>query len=196
MGTAGLGDIGRCETHLGFFQLDADSSFPIAAPIINFFYVKSRSLFNSFSAKRYTTLESTTREKNIVATVRDADGFVDLCEIWNDGSYRIEEHVVQTGDGYLLGLHRVVKKSDEEISRENAGARPRVRRGADGSVRGNGGKKVVYLHHGQSDFVAPDISVMLMATRTFDEQRSLGLPVGQGAMSSICSGGARLRRLG
>jgi len=80
----------------------------------------------------------------MVARVRDADGFVDLCEIWNDGSYRIEEHVVQTSDGYLLGLHRVVKKTEEEMNRP-----PRARvRGSE--ALGNGGKKVVYLHHGWS----------------------------------------------
>ncbi|KAI5856439.1 Alpha/Beta hydrolase protein [Tricharina praecox] len=116
----------------------------LPAPLINFFYGRSRALFNSFSAKRYTTVESSTQERGLVAKVRDADGFVDLCEIWNDGTYRIEEHVVQTGDGYLLGLHRVVKKTEEEIN-----GPPRARaRGGDASTRGNGGKKVVYLHHG------------------------------------------------
>jgi hypothetical protein len=141
-------------------------------------------------------VESTTREKSIVAKVRDADGFVDLCEIWNDGSYRIEEHVVQTGDGYLLGLHRVVKKSDEEMNRTDARARRRARRGGEGSVQGNGGKKVVYLHHGQSSFAIPENCGVLMTTRAFDEQRGLGLPARQGTMSPICSGGERLRRLG
>jgi len=87
-----------------------------------------------------------------VAKVRDADGFVDLCEIWNDGSYRIEEHVVQTGDGYLLGLHRVMKKTDEEINRP-----PRARaRGGEASSRGNGDKKVAYLHHGWSTSVTSE----------------------------------------
>ncbi|KAF8248100.1 alpha/beta-hydrolase [Wilcoxina mikolae CBS 423.85] len=118
----------------------------LPAPVINFFYQKSRSLFNSCSAKQYTTVESSSKEKNIVAKVRDADGFVDLCELWNDGSYRIEEHVVQTGDGYLLGLHRIVKKTEEEVNRVHS--RVRAGRGGEGSVRGNGGKKVVYLHHG------------------------------------------------
>lgn len=115
--------------------------------MINFFYGKSRSLFNSFSEKRYTTVESSKKDKSIVAKVRDADGFVDLCEIWNDGNYKIEEHVVQTGDGYLLGLHRVVKKTENEFN----GVYPRARfgrRGGEGSVRGNGGRKVAYLHHG------------------------------------------------
>jgi len=122
------------------------TSLFIAAPVINFFYKESRSLFNSCSAKQYTTVGSSSKEKSIVAKVRDADGFVDLCELWNDGNYRIEEHVVQTGDGYLLGLHRIVKKTEEEVNRVHI--RARTGRGGEGSVRGNGGKKVVYLHHG------------------------------------------------
>ena len=43
---------------------------------------------------------------------------------------------MQTGDGYLLGLHRLCsKKQGEEGMRVNAG-------------RGSLQKKVVYLHHG------------------------------------------------
>lgn len=46
-----------------------------------------------------------------------------------------EEHVVQTKDGYLLGLHRLAWKRDEEYTKVNAGPN---------SVN----KRVVYLHHG------------------------------------------------
>lgn len=46
-----------------------------------------------------------------------------------------EEHVVQTKDGYLLGLHRLAWKRDEEYVKVNSGA---------DSVK----KRVVYLHHG------------------------------------------------
>ena len=42
---------------------------------------------------------------------------------------------MQTGDGYLLGLHRLCCRKGEEGLRVNAG---------DGSVK----KRVVYLHHG------------------------------------------------
>lgn len=65
--------------------------------------------------------------------MREADGFIEICEIWNKGDWRIEEHIVQTGDGYLLGLHRLVKKEKSRC------------RGKEG----NGGKRVVYLHHGE-----------------------------------------------
>lgn len=73
----------------------------LAAPVINFFYGKSRSLFNAFSQKRHTTVESSRKEKTLIEKVREADGFVELCELWNaDRLYKVEEHVVQTGDGW------------------------------------------------------------------------------------------------
>lgn len=49
--------------------------------------------------------------------------------------YTAEEHVVQTKDGYLLGVHRLAWKKGEEDTRVNAGAN---------SIR----KPVAYLHHG------------------------------------------------
>ncbi|KAI9884058.1 MAG: hypothetical protein M1823_004148 [Watsoniomyces obsoletus] len=58
--------------------------------------------------------------------------FVDLCARYG---YACEEHVVQTTDGYLLGLHRLAWKRGEEDSRVNSGP---------GSIE----KRVVYLHHG------------------------------------------------
>lgn len=49
--------------------------------------------------------------------------------------YYAEEHVVQTRDGYLLGLHRLGWKQSEEGRKVNSGA---------DSIK----KRVVYLHHG------------------------------------------------
>ena len=119
------------------------------------------------NARKKETDDSSHKARRIVAKVRDADGFVDLCELWNDGRYRIEEHVVQTGDGYLLGLHRVVKKSEHEMNRAPDWVRPR--RGGEGSVRGNGGKKVVYLHHGLLVVLLTRCGVLTSDCRTFDE---------------------------
>lgn len=48
--------------------------------------------------------------------------------------YSAEEHIVQTGDGFLLGLHRLAWKKGEEGTRIN---------GLHGTP-----KKVVYMHHG------------------------------------------------
>lgn len=68
----------------------------------------------------------------ISTSLRNATDFVELCEIFG---YRAEEHVVQTKDGYLLGVHRLAWKRGEEETRVNSGP---------DSVK----KRVVYLHHG------------------------------------------------
>lgn len=49
--------------------------------------------------------------------------------------YTAEEHVVQTRDGYLLGIHRLPWRKGEEDTKVNSGPN---------SVK----KRVVYLHHG------------------------------------------------
>lgn len=66
-------------------------------------------------------------------SVRDAADFVELCRIWG---YEAEEHIVQTKDGYLLGLHRLQWRRGEEGRRVNSGGPNSIR------------KRVVYLHHG------------------------------------------------
>ncbi|KAL8972955.1 MAG: hypothetical protein Q9183_000256 [Haloplaca sp. 2 TL-2023] len=71
-------------------------------------------------------------DSSFVSAVANASDFVDLCSLFG---YYAEEHVVQTGDGYLLGLHRLGWKKGEEGLRVNTG---------DSSTR----KPVVYLHHG------------------------------------------------
>lgn len=63
-----------------------------------------------------------------------ASDFADICALFG---YEAEEHIVQTRDGYLLGLHRLPYRKGEE----KQGLR--VNQGKD-SVR----KKAVYLHHG------------------------------------------------
>lgn len=57
----------------------------------------------------------------------------DLCAIFG---YYAEEHIVQTGDGYLLGLHRLSQRKGED-------SRLRVNAG-----KGSLSKPIVYLHHG------------------------------------------------
>lgn len=57
---------------------------------------------------------------------------MDICAVYG---YYAEEHVVQTKDGYLLGLHRLGWKKGEEDERVNSGKH---------SIK----KRVVYLHHG------------------------------------------------
>lgn len=74
----------------------------------------------------------TTFRLEISNAIRNATDFVELCEVYG---YVAEEHVVQTKDGYLLGLHRLAWKRDEENTKVNSGP---------DSVN----KRVVYLHHG------------------------------------------------
>lgn len=119
-----------------------------AQPIIRFCYNRSRNLFNALSSPTgrrarlrekskslgfpYSFSWLTCRNTAIVSSIANASDFVDLCALFG---YYAEEHIVQTGDGYLLGLHRLGWKRGEEGSRVNSG---------EGSVR----KRVVYLHHG------------------------------------------------
>ena len=67
-----------------------------------------------------------------MTSIANAQDFVELCNLFG---YYAEEHIVQTVDGYLLGLHRLGWKKGEEGVAVNSGPR---------SVQ----KKVVYLHHG------------------------------------------------
>jgi lysosomal acid lipase/cholesteryl ester hydrolase len=69
---------------------------------------------------------------DISTSIRNASDFVDLCALFG---YYAEEHVVQTGDGYLLGLHRLAWRKGEADQKVNNGKN---------SIR----KNVVYMHHG------------------------------------------------
>jgi lysosomal acid lipase/cholesteryl ester hydrolase len=103
----------------------------LPTPIINLFYRSSRRLFNYLSSPSSRKTRNT--KKKIVTSIAQASDFVELCELFG---YAAEEHIVQTKDGYLLGLHRLGwKKGEEDTVRVNSGP---------GSVQ----KKVVYLHHG------------------------------------------------
>lgn len=104
----------------------------IPTPIINVFYRITRRLFNHLSSPN--SRRNRQKNKGVWSSIANAPGFGELCELYG---YYAEEHVVQTGDGYLLGLHRLAWRRGEEDSRVNAGS-------------GKGGlkKKVVYLHHG------------------------------------------------
>ena len=64
--------------------------------------------------------------------MRDASDFVELCQLWG---YEAEEHIVQTKDGFLLGLHRLQWRRGEEGQKVNCGRN---------SIK----KRVAYLHHG------------------------------------------------
>ncbi|KAL4980495.1 Alpha/Beta hydrolase protein [Aspergillus desertorum] len=105
-------------------------TFCLPEPIINFFYERSKTIFNLVITPERPGKHR--REKQRVSAIAHASDFAEICSIYG---YEAEEHIVQTGDGYLLGLHRLPNRKGEESQTVNQG---------DGSVK----KKVVYLHHG------------------------------------------------
>ncbi|KAF3907783.1 hypothetical protein ABW21_db0201813 [Orbilia brochopaga] len=102
----------------------------LPTPVLNFFYNRSRKIFKILPStqKNHADIKSS---QSRVKEIRDADGFIEMCAIWG---YTAEEHIVQTKDGYLLGLHRIPRAKDEE----------KPRRGEEGRKK----RGVVYLHHG------------------------------------------------
>ncbi|KAK3388972.1 Alpha/Beta hydrolase protein [Sordaria brevicollis] len=98
--------------------------------LITLFYRLSRRLFNRWTTPAQKRAEE--RRQPVSEAVRNASDFVDLCALFG---YTAEEHVVQTKDGYLLGLHRLAYKKGEEETKVNRGPN---------SIK----KRVVYLHHG------------------------------------------------
>jgi lysosomal acid lipase/cholesteryl ester hydrolase len=101
-------------------------------PIIRFCYNQSKKLFNRLSPP--STHRARGQQKSISHSIANCSDFTDLCALYG---YYAEEHVVQTVDGYLLGVHRLPykKTEDHNYTRVNAG---------QGSIT----KPVVYLHHG------------------------------------------------
>ncbi|EGE81595.1 lysosomal acid lipase/cholesteryl ester hydrolase [Blastomyces gilchristii SLH14081] len=105
-------------------------TFCLPQPIIQFCYQQSKVIFKVLASpqgRRVRALQTSTSGK-----IARASDFLELCSLWG---YEAEEHVVQTGDGYLLGLHRLPRKKGESFSKANA---------YDGTRQ----KPVVYLHHG------------------------------------------------
>jgi len=94
--------------------------------VVNWFYLKSRSLFLYFVGANTANPDA----RRLADRIRKANDFEDLCAIF--GYHNVEEHVVLTKDGYLLGIHRI------------PGAKREPRHVPGTST----GKPVVYLHHG------------------------------------------------
>lgn len=121
---------------LGSFVLIALEAFiriitlALPGPIIHLFYRASRKSFNYLSSPQGR--RSRNKKKGLVTSIAQAADFVELAELFG---YYAEEHIVQTGDGYLLGLHRLAYRRGEEDQRVNHGPN---------SIQ----KRVVYLHHG------------------------------------------------
>ncbi|KAK2795196.1 cholesterol esterase [Onygenales sp. PD_12] len=108
-------------------------TYCLPAPIIQFCYRQSKRVFKLLSPPQ-ARIARKPRE-DLSGVIARASDFVELCALWG---YEAEEHVVQTGDGYLLGLHRLPYKKGQKGQlhlRANAG-------------EGTPKKPVVYLHHG------------------------------------------------
>ncbi|EAU33115.1 hypothetical protein ATEG_06571 [Aspergillus terreus NIH2624] len=105
-------------------------TFCLPETIIRFCYDRSKTLFNLFISPESAGKRS--KEEQFANSVAQASDFVDICALFG---YEPEEHIVQTKDGYLLGLHRLPYRKGEEGTRVNQG-------------KGSTQKKVVYLHHG------------------------------------------------
>ncbi|KHJ32335.1 putative triacylglycerol lipase [Erysiphe necator] len=133
---------------MGLEALIRISTLALPSSIISLFYGASRRLFNCFSSS--TSHRPNIRNSNISASIRKAADFVDLCALFG---YYVEEHLVQTEDGYMLGIHRLAWKKGEKEHPVNHG------------MKGTR-KNVVYLHHGL--LMCSEVWVCLT-----DEQRCL-----------------------
>ncbi|KAH8662334.1 Alpha/Beta hydrolase protein [Xylariales sp. PMI_506] len=98
--------------------------------LLDLLYAASRRLFNRLTSPAQKRAQE--RHKSVSTSVRNASDFVELCAMFG---YTAEEHVVQTKDGYLLGLHRLAWRKGEEDLRVNSGP---------ASIK----KRVIYMHHG------------------------------------------------
>ncbi|KAI0467394.1 Alpha/Beta hydrolase protein [Xylaria cf. heliscus] len=98
--------------------------------LVELFTEASQRIFNSITSPAQKRAEE--RKHVISSSIRNASDFVAICAT---NGYTAEEHVVQTRDGYLLGLHRLAWRKGEEETKVN-----------DGPASVN--KRVVYLHHG------------------------------------------------
>ncbi|KAJ5280411.1 hypothetical protein N7478_005783 [Penicillium angulare] len=123
-------------------------TFCLPSPIIRFCYDQSKKIFNVFMPKE--AQDKRTKEEILAASIAEASDFTEICSLFG---YEAEEHIVQTSDGYLLGLHRLAYRKGEEDKRVNQGPN---------SIT----KKVVYLHHGL--LMSSEVWVALT-----DEQRCL-----------------------
>ncbi|KAJ9155634.1 Ab-hydrolase associated lipase region [Pleurostoma richardsiae] len=109
---------------VGFEAVIRILTLALPSSLITLFYRASRRLFNRLASPAAKRAEE--RRKPISTSIRNASDFVELCAMFG---YSAEEHVMQTKDGFLLGLHRLAWKRGEDTNT---------------SVK----KRVIYLHHG------------------------------------------------
>jgi len=97
-------------------------------PVLSWFHDRSRRLFYVLDT---SSVRIPHKERTRVEKIRTAGDFEALCAVYD---YYPEGHIVQTRDGFMLGIHRLPNKKGEKGQSNHKGR----------SV----GKPVVYLHHG------------------------------------------------
>jgi lysosomal acid lipase/cholesteryl ester hydrolase len=116
---------------IGLESFIAVITLALPTPIINLCYRLTRRIWNQLSSP--SSIKSRQKKKGVWTAIANASDFTELCELYG---YYCEEHIVQTDDGYLLGVHRLAWRPGEEGLRVN------------GRREGGLKKKVVYMHHG------------------------------------------------
>ncbi|THH09245.1 hypothetical protein EW145_g2160 [Phellinidium pouzarii] len=110
---------------IGFEALLRFVIFFLPAPVIRWFHDQTRRLFIALvSGGSSIVPHPVSEEERRAAQIRVAVDFGELCAVHG---YDWEEHVVQTKDGYLLGLHRIPCAKGAQLQQK---------------------KPIVYLHHG------------------------------------------------
>jgi lysosomal acid lipase/cholesteryl ester hydrolase len=87
---------------IGLESFIAVITLALPTPIINLCYRLTRHIWNKLSSQ--SSKRSRQKKKAVWSAIANASDFTELCELYG---YYCEEHIVQTGDGYLLGLHRL-----------------------------------------------------------------------------------------
>jgi lysosomal acid lipase/cholesteryl ester hydrolase len=130
-------------------------AFALPGPILQLLYRLTRKAFNFLSSPQGR--RSRNKKKAVTSSIGQAADFVEICNLFG---YYAEEHIVQTKDGYLLGLHRLGWRKGEEDVRVNAGPN---------SIK----KKVVYLrmrtHHPNTRGLLPSMLTCYLRPRIDDE---------------------------
>jgi lysosomal acid lipase/cholesteryl ester hydrolase len=101
------------------------STILLPQSVTDWFYNHSKTVFDTF----VRSPRPKTQETKWAEQIRTSSSFEDLCNMYG---YTVESHIVQTKDGYLLGLHRLPARRHQRRAKPGTSAK----------------KKVVYLHHG------------------------------------------------
>ncbi|KAI5118351.1 hypothetical protein M0805_006752 [Coniferiporia weirii] len=110
---------------MGFESLLRFAIYFLPASVIRWFHDQTRRMFIAVvGGGSYRDPDVPAEEVRRAQRIRVAVDFGELCALYG---YKWEEHIVQTKDGYMLGLHRIPNAKGETAKRK---------------------KPIVYIHHG------------------------------------------------